>query len=111
MVDKFVIISILILALAGLQLVSFTSNSKIKIYKGQLAKSLNGEKVLLKLSEDEVIELNFVFDNAKDLIVEDLDYVVVRGYYSALSGKLTVEEIEPISMFVFLLRYTQRIYC
>lgn len=63
-----------------------------RTYNGVLEHSEDKKTLFLK-SEDITVELEFAFDKAEDLIVEDWGDVNVSGYYSRVHKTLLVEEI------------------
>lgn len=68
---------------------------EFRIYNGELKHSEDG-KTLYLYTADETIELEFAFDKAEDLIVEEWGAVDVSGYYSRFHKTLLVEEISGI---------------
>ncbi len=63
-----------------------------RTYSGELEHSEDRKTLYLFTAED-TIELDFAFDRAEDLIVEEWGEVKVNGYYSRLHKTLMVEEI------------------
>jgi len=65
---------------------------EFRSYTGVLQHSEDGKILYLNTSDDKV-ELEFAFDKAEDLYVEDWDKVIVKGFFSRFHGTLLVEEI------------------
>ena len=65
---------------------------EFRVYSGELKHS-EDKKTLFLITKKETIELDFAFDKAEDLIVDDWGLVNVSGYYSRVHKSLMVEEI------------------
>jgi hypothetical protein len=65
---------------------------ELRTYSGVLEHS-EDKKTLFLNTDNETIELEFAFDEAEDLIVDEWGKVMVSGYYSRVHQTLLVEEI------------------
>ena len=89
------------------------ADKKLVEQRGQLYKSARNSTIYIKNSttDNKMIELRFSYDCSVNMMIDDMDHVIVKGYYDKKLDVILVEEIEPIMLFVSSTKDTQNIYC